>query len=119
LAAFTINIAESNFRHTQAIILFGVVIPPQLGLSMEFAVGIMLVLLGVLTLTGMRRAVGAAHAHVGVPDGHALDLHDHLHCNPGAGTDCRAGERSFLSARPEPAVLPHSGNRQLASQVHC
>src|SRR6266478_8160059 len=35
-----------------AIIVFGVVIPPQLGLSMEFAVGIMLVLLGVLTLTG-------------------------------------------------------------------
>src|SRR6516164_5128708 len=31
-----------------AIIVFGVVIPPQLGLSMEFAVGIMLVLLGVL-----------------------------------------------------------------------
>jgi len=64
-----------------AIIVFGVVIPPQLGLSMEFAVGIMLVLLGVLTLTGMGRAVGAAHAHVGVPGGHALDLHDHLHAH--------------------------------------
>ena len=36
-----------------AIIVFGVVIPPKLGMSMEFAVGIMLVLLGVLTLTGM------------------------------------------------------------------
>ncbi len=43
------------------IIVFGVVIPPQLGLSMEFAVGIMLVLLGVFTLTGMGRGVGAAH----------------------------------------------------------
>jgi high-affinity nickel-transport protein len=62
-----------------AIIVFGVVIPPKLGLSMEFAVGIMLVLLGILTLTGMGRAVGAAHAHAGVPGGHALDLHDHLH----------------------------------------
>ena len=50
-----------------AIIVFGVVIPPQLGLSMEFAVGIMLVLLGVLTLTGMGRAVGAAHAACGRP----------------------------------------------------
>ena len=50
-----------------AIIVFGVVIPPQLGLSMEFAVGIMLVLLGVLTLTGMGRAVGAAHAHAASP----------------------------------------------------
>jgi hypothetical protein len=64
-----------------AIILFGVVIPPQLGLSMEFAVGIMLVLLGVLTLTGMGRAIGAAHAHAGVPGRHALDLHDHLHAH--------------------------------------
>jgi ABC-type nickel/cobalt efflux system permease component RcnA len=64
-----------------AIIVFGVVIPPQLGLSMEFAVGIMLVLLGVLTLTGMGRKVGAAHVHAGGPGGHghALDLHDHPH----------------------------------------
>ena len=66
-----------------AIIVFGVVIPPKLGLSMEFAVGIMLVLLGILTLTGMGRAVGAAHthAHAAVPGGHALDLHDHLHAH--------------------------------------
>jgi hypothetical protein len=64
-----------------AIILFGVVIPPRLGLSMEFAVGIMLVLLGVLTLTGMGRAVGAAHAHAGVPGEPALDLHNHLHAH--------------------------------------
>jgi ABC-type nickel/cobalt efflux system permease component RcnA len=66
-----------------AIIVFGVVIPPQLGLSMEFAVGIMLVLLGVLTLTGMGRKVGAAHVHAGVPGGHghALDLHDHPHAH--------------------------------------
>jgi len=62
-----------------AIILFGVVIPPKLGLSMEFAVGVMLVLLGILTLTGMGRVVGAAHAHVAAPGGHALDHHDHLH----------------------------------------
>jgi len=66
-----------------AIIVFGVVIPPKLGLSMEFAVGIMLVLLGILTLTGMGRAVGAAHAHAhaAVPGGRALDLHDHLHAH--------------------------------------
>ena len=64
-----------------AIIVFGVVIPPKLGLSMEFAVGIMLVLLGILTLTGMGRAVGAAHAHANSPGGHAHDLHDHLHAH--------------------------------------
>src|ERR1700687_4706098 len=62
-----------------AILVFEVVIPPRLGLSMEFAVGIMLVLLGVLTLTGMGRQVGAAHAHAGVPGGTATDLHHHLH----------------------------------------
>ena len=62
-----------------AIIVFGVVIPPRLGLSMEFAVGIMLVLLGILTLTGMGRAVGAAH--VRAPGEDALDLHEHLHAH--------------------------------------
>jgi high-affinity nickel-transport protein len=63
-----------------AIIVFGVVIPPQLGLSMEFAVGIMLVLLGILTLTGMGRAIGGTRAHAGSGE-HALDLHDHLHAH--------------------------------------
>ena len=38
-----------------AIIIFGVVIPPRLGLSMEFCVALMLILLGVLNLTGALR----------------------------------------------------------------
>ena len=38
-----------------AIIIFGVVIPPRLGLSMEFCVALMLILLGVLNLTGAMR----------------------------------------------------------------
>src|SRR6516162_9937827 len=38
-----------------AIIVFGVVVPPRLGLSMEFAVGIMLVVLSFYTLTGIGR----------------------------------------------------------------
>jgi high-affinity nickel-transport protein len=38
-----------------AIIIFGVVIPPRVGLSMEFSVGLMLVLLGMLNLSGMMR----------------------------------------------------------------
>jgi high-affinity nickel permease len=37
------------------IILFGVTIPPRLGLSMEFAVAAMLILLGILNLTGTLR----------------------------------------------------------------
>jgi len=39
------------------IILFGVEIPPRLGLSMEFSVAIMLVILGVLNLTGILQKV--------------------------------------------------------------
>jgi high-affinity nickel-transport protein len=38
-----------------AIILFGLVIPPRVGLSMEFSVALMLILLGVLNLTGVMR----------------------------------------------------------------
>jgi len=41
------------------IILFGVEIPPRLGLSMEFSVAIMLVLLGILNLTGVMQKVTA------------------------------------------------------------
>jgi len=39
------------------IILFGVEIPPRLGLSMEFSVALMLILLGVLNLTGVLQQV--------------------------------------------------------------
>jgi len=61
-----------------AIIVFGVVIPPRLGMSMEFAVGIMLVLLGVLTLTGMGRAT---HGRAVGPGVHEPVVHDHLHAH--------------------------------------
>jgi hypothetical protein len=90
-----------------AIIVFGVVIPPRIGLSMEFAVGMMLVLLGVLTLTGMGRAAGMAHAHAGVPGGHAPDLRDHPHAHGdyvhrhphgrGPGAHGHAGEHTPLA----------------------
>src|SRR6201998_276675 len=43
------------------IILFGVEIPPRLGLSMEFSVAIMLILLGVLNLTGVMQKMVAWH----------------------------------------------------------
>src|SRR3984885_3543627 len=38
-----------------AVIVFGVVIPPRVGLSMEFCVALMLIFLGVLNLTGVAR----------------------------------------------------------------
>jgi len=95
-----------------AIIVFGVVIPPRLGLSMEFAVGIMLVLLGVLTLTGMGRAVGAAHAHPGVPGGHALEPHDHLHAHGDYGH--LPGAHGHVEEHTPLARLDRSGLERLA-----
>jgi len=56
-----------------AIIIFKLTIPPRIGLSMEMSVGLMLILLGVLNLTGvLRRAIecitirrlgSGAHSH--------------------------------------------------------
>lgn len=50
-----------------AMVLFGLVIPPRLGLGLEFAVGIMLVVLGLHNLlhlaSGSRHPGGAPHVH--------------------------------------------------------
>jgi ABC-type nickel/cobalt efflux system permease component RcnA len=59
-----------------AVILFGVVIPARVGLAMELAVGIMLVLLGLLTLTGLGRVIREA---AGSQAGRAVPGHTHGH----------------------------------------
>src|SRR6202163_4431171 len=62
-----------------AIILFGVVIPPRLGLTMELSVGLMLILLGILNLTGFTSWVTETFtpaADPGHPHAHA---HAHVH----------------------------------------
>jgi ABC-type nickel/cobalt efflux system permease component RcnA len=76
-----------------AIILFGVVIPPKLGLTMELSVGLMLVLLGVLNLTGFTRwitetftpqsrdAQGHVHPHVH-SHAHTHQQGDFVHAHP-------------------------------------
>ena len=46
-----------------AIILFGVVVPERLGMSLEFCVALMLILLGLLNLGGFRRSQNEAHEH--------------------------------------------------------
>lgn len=81
-----------------AIIAFGVVIPPPVGLAMEFAVAVMLIVLGILSLSGgtswlVNRFSPAAplhshehehvHAHEPDDDPHAHG-HAHLH---GHGSD--------------------------------
>jgi sulfite exporter TauE/SafE len=69
-----------------AIILFGLVIPPRVGLTMEFSVGVMLLFLGVLNLSGMMSwirenltpspAEGHSHLHA---QGDLLHRHSHYH----------------------------------------
>lgn len=76
-----------------AIILFGLVIPPRVGLTMEFSVGLMLILLGLLNLSGMMRWITEtltpmqlgqhAHRH---PHGHGDYVHSHSHGHGGAET---------------------------------
>jgi high-affinity nickel permease len=60
-----------------AIILFNMTIPPRLGLAMELAVGLMLVVLGVLNLTGVMQwtTVRSAFNLSGLPHVHLDDLH--------------------------------------------
>jgi len=61
------------------IILFGVVIPARIGLSMEFSVGLMLVILGLMNISSFVRALpvsGKTHSH---GDGEPEILHSHAH----------------------------------------
>ena len=74
-----------------AIILLGIAIPARLGLTMEFSVGLMLILLGVLNLTGAiawitdkfspaHPKVEGSHAHL---HEHDAKLHIHWHTHVG------------------------------------
>jgi hypothetical protein len=60
------------------IILFGLAIPARVGLTMEFSVGLMLILLGILNLTGamkwLSEKLSPAHPRV---DGSHAHLHEH------------------------------------------
>jgi high-affinity nickel-transport protein len=86
-----------------AIILFNLVIPPRVGLAMEFGVALMLILLGVLTLgrvsryvresmpsmladgfSGHRHAEGVPQAHLHV-HAHGDYVHAHRHGHDGGG----------------------------------
>ena len=74
-----------------AIILFGLAIPAKVGLAMELSVGLMLILLGILNLSGVIRWITEkwtrksphSHAHVhgdyihSHSHGHAPEIHGH------------------------------------------
>lgn len=90
------------------IIGFNVVIPPPVGLAMEFAVAVMLIALGILNLTGGLRAIterftppapihGHEHGHSHAHDGAEVHAHEHAHLH-GHGTDPHLGGAAGLVA---------------------
>jgi High-affinity nickel-transport protein len=104
-----------------AIILFGLVIPPRLGLSMELSVGLMLILLGVMNVAGFVRSMpaGPVHSHESSsvihshyhshgdyvhnhPDGHEPEQHPHaVEKTPVAWLDRTLGQtRIYRPLRP-------------------
>jgi len=80
------------------IILFGIVIPPRLGLTMELSVGLMLILLGILNLSGMMHWIkqnfgaGTVHSH-----SHGEFVHTHTAQDPAQQTNDSLGwmDRAF------------------------
>lgn len=69
------------------IILFRLTIPPRVGLTMELMVGFMLILLGVLNLTGalqwFTRRFTPAHHHGAAPAADPAIVHSHAHRHDG------------------------------------
>ena len=66
------------------IILFGIVIPTRVGLAMELSVGLMLILLGILNLTGIMRWISeiltpSQPGHHSHSHGHGDYVHSHAH----------------------------------------
>jgi high-affinity nickel-transport protein len=105
-----------------SIVVFGVVIPPRLGLGMELGVALMLIALGVLTLVGSLRRLGSApgadrhshpHAHGDYvhthPHGHAPATHGHDESRtPQARLDrWLGGLGAYQAARPVVVGLVH------------
>jgi len=80
-----------------AIILFGLVIPPRLGLSMELSVGLMLMVLGLMNVSSFFRGLPGK---LGPSDGESKIVHSHAHSH---------GE--YVHSHPHghsPDVHPHS-----------
>jgi ABC-type nickel/cobalt efflux system permease component RcnA len=66
-----------------AIIVFNIVIPPRVGLTMELAVGLMLILLGILNLSGISKWLSEkfspAHPHITGEHSHLHEHDRHVH----------------------------------------
>ncbi len=100
------------------IIAFKVVIPPPVGLAMEFAVAVMLILLGILNLTGVMRAVTERFTPPAPLHGHA---HQHLHAHEAADEPHPHGHAHLhghgSNPRLETGLLATFGWYQLARPV--
>ena len=92
------------------IIVFGVVIPPAAGLAMELAVAAMLILLGVLNLTGVMRRVTERMTPPAPLHGHS---HEHLHAHGEDGP--HPHEHAHLHGHGSDAAL--AGLRDLRDTV--
>ena len=95
-----------------AIILFNVVIPPRIGLAMELAVGLMLILLGILNLTGMTQRI--AHRHTPAPHSGGV-VHSHLHEHHGIVHEHIHGHSPEVHMHLDPEGGP-DGGPDLATQ---
>jgi ABC-type nickel/cobalt efflux system permease component RcnA len=80
------------------IIAFDLVIPPRIGLSMELAVALMLIILGLMNVIGFLRSV-----QVESPASHSPHVHSHAHSH---GDYVHTHRHSH-----EPEVHPHAPDR--------
>lgn len=94
------------FAVGSAIILFNLVIPARVGLSMELSVAIMLIVLGVWNVAGFLRAVPSEAPHVhSHPHSHDGHVHNHAHVHLSEGhvhehAELAAFDQRFGKAAP-------------------
>lgn len=93
------------------IIAFNVVIPPPVGLAMEFAVAIMLILLGILNLTGAMRRITERLTPPAPLHGHE---HAHLHAHETGDEPHPHGHAHLHGHGSDPGLLATFGWYQLA-----
>ncbi len=90
-----------------AIILFGVVVPERLGMSLEFCVALMLILLGALNLRATFRAV----ENVSVENDHE-SVHQHMHLHGDYVHSHAHGHERAAHGHAEEAVPPAKLDRR-------
>src|SRR5207302_279289 len=95
-----------------ALILFSVVIPPRLGLSMEMAVGLMLIVLGMWNLTGILKWLQEVFSSGRM---RPPDLHTHVHSHGDYGHSRPLCLRRATARRAHP--VPASGLWAAESRV--